>query len=77
MSYLQLFSAVNSALRDFFKVSLRTNSNSFFVIGIWAVDNLTEIIVKNIVKEKGPMVDGPTAREIQAESMKILDGRRH
>ena len=39
------------------------------------VNRIEAQAIENIVKEKGPMVDGPTAREIQAESMKILDGR--
>ena len=52
MSQLNPYPKSKSNVSKFsnYLINLRTNSNSFFVIGIWAVDNLTEIIVKYIVK---------------------------
>jgi len=39
------------------------------------VKNIEAQAIENITAKKGPLVDGPTAREIETEAMKIVDAR--
>ena len=39
------------------------------------VQKIEQQAIENIIADKGPLVDGPTAREIEIESIKIVDTR--